>query len=187
MPEEELEIIRAIQKGDLERFGELYDAYIKKIYNFIFYKTHHREVAEDLTSETFRKALASLGSYEPRYRFSAWLYRIARNTVIDYYRIQKPTASIEDAWDIADDRDFTRDIDVRMKLEKVEEYLSALPAIKRDIIIMRVWQGMSYKEIADVVDKSEDNCKKIFSRAIADLKSAMPLSLFLFFCLTTRL
>ena len=93
MLEREGEILREYQAGNLEHFGEIYDVYIKKIYNFIYYKTHHKETAEDLTSETFRKALSNIKSFDTHRAFSSWLYRIAQNTVIDHYRTYRANAS----------------------------------------------------------------------------------------------
>jgi RNA polymerase sigma-70 factor, ECF subfamily len=177
---DEVQIIKECQAGNIERFGVIYDAYIRKIYNFIYYKTHHKETAEDLTSETFRKAMMSLQSFDTERTFSSWLYKIAQNTVIDHYRTFRPNANVDDIWDLADDRDIERDADVKIKLERVEEYLKTIPSAKRDIIIMRVWQGMSYKEIAEVVGKSEDSCKMMFSRTMTELRKTMPLVYLLF-------
>lgn len=95
--------LKKCQKGELEAFGFLYDNYIKKIYDFIYYKTHHQETAEDLTNATFMKALENIRKFNLQEAyFPAWLYKIARNTVIDHYRTQKNHNNIDDAWDIAD-------------------------------------------------------------------------------------
>ncbi|MEK9181005.1 MAG: sigma factor [Patescibacteria group bacterium] len=80
MENSESELIIACQKGELENFGQLYDQYIDKIYRFIYYRTRHKETAEDLTAQTFQKALEGVCGYNAgRGRFSSWLYQIARN------------------------------------------------------------------------------------------------------------
>ena len=161
--------IARCQSGDTAAFGELYDAPIKKIYEFIFYKTLHKETAEDLTSVAFTKALANINSFSGG-SFQAWLYRIARNTVIDHYRTRKQERDIDDVWDLSGDDDIERDADARAKIEKVQEYLKELPAVERDIIVMRVWQDMTHAEIAEVLGKSEGAVKVAYSRAMKDLR-----------------
>lgn len=179
------QIITQCQKGDLERFGQLYDKYIKKIYDFIYYKTTHKETAEDLTSQTFFKAMDKIGGFDnSKGTFSAWLYQIARNTVIDFYRTKRKEANIEDIWDLAGNDDLERDIDTKEKLAKVEKYIAKLKSEQREIIIMRVWQDMSYQEIVAIKGKSEASCKMIFSRAMAILRKEMPLALFIFLFLS---
>ncbi len=183
METEEKEIVAQVQNGDSEKFGVLYDRYIKKIYDFVYFKTNHKETAEDLVSIIFSKALKNIDKFDNKGTFSSWIYRIARNTVIDYYRTKKSNANIEDVWDLADDSNIEIDLDSKQKLTEVKKYLSKLKSEQRDIIIMRVWQEMSYKEIAEIVGKSEANCKMIFSRVMKELREEMPLGLFILFLL----
>lgn len=173
-------LIQNCQSGDNESFGQLYDLYIKKIYDFIYYKTLHKETAEDLTSKVFLKAWQSISRFNSAGgSFSAWLYQIARNAVIDHYRGQKNNRNIEDVWDLSSDEDLARDLDVKNKLADIEKYLQKLSTEQRDIIIMRVWQELSYQEIAVITGKNAANCKVIFSRAIQKLRQEMPFGLWL--------
>ncbi len=178
----ELECAIACQKGDKDQFGPLYDSYSEKIYNYIYYRTHHAQTAQDITSDVFFKALSKINTFDPdKGNFGAWLYRIARNTLTDYYRTRKPEANIDDVWDIASDDDVERDTDVAMQLNRVKKYLDKLPKDKRDIIIMRLWDDMSYQDIANIVGKSEEACKMTFSRAIRQLReSVIIIALFIF-------
>jgi RNA polymerase sigma-70 factor (ECF subfamily) len=181
MTYEDNEIVRLCQSGQMDKFGLLYDKYIRRIYDFIYYKTTHKETAEDLTSLAFMKALEKIGSFNlEKGTFSAWLYQIARNTVIDHYRTKKSAQNIEDIYDLAGDENIDRDLDTKLKLEKIEKYLALLKPEQRDLIIMRVWQEMSYNEIACALGKSEDACKVAFSRAISKLRMEMPTALFLY-------
>ena len=168
------------KRENISDFGQVYDKYVKKIFNFIYYKTHHKETAEDLTSETFMKALAKLDGFdENKGSFSTWLYQIARNTVIDFYRTKKNDINIDDVWDLADEEDIIRDFDTAEKLKQVKKYLKKLKSDQREIVILRVWEGVSYKEIAEIIGKSEASCKMTFSRTIQVLREEMPLSVFL--------
>ncbi len=171
MDNKEQKLIESCKKGDLEKFGGLYEIYIDKIYKFIYYKTHHKETAEDLTSQTFFKALEKIKDFDlAKGQFSAWLYRIAKNCVIDNYRIKKETIDISDVWDLAGREDIKRDSEFKEQLEKVEKYLEQFTGEQKEIIVMRVWQDMTHKEIAEIIGKSEDSCKMIFSRAINKLR-----------------
>ncbi|MDO8648759.1 MAG: sigma-70 family RNA polymerase sigma factor [Candidatus Peregrinibacteria bacterium] len=180
MSSDELSLIASCQTGHLQDFDPLYRTYITPIYRFIYRRTLTKEVAEDLTSVTFIKALEGIRSYSPRKgAFAAWLYRIARNTVTDHYRTQRPQVDIEDVWDLSSDENVPTTVENRLQYEKIREALRDLDPQKRDIILMRLWDGLSYREIAEITGKSEDNCKMIFSRTLAQLKKSAPLSTFL--------
>ncbi len=99
---QEKSIIERYRQGDNEAFGEVFDAYSEKLYAFIYYKVHHRPTAEDLLSQTFLKAIKAFDRFDSKKgKISSWLYRIARNVVIDHYRTHVPGISIEDAWGLA--------------------------------------------------------------------------------------
>jgi RNA polymerase sigma-70 factor (ECF subfamily) len=173
-PEYEYEIIKDCQNGTMERFGELYDEYLDKIYRFVYYRTLHKQTAEDITQETFFKAMRNMSAVDPSKKFSSWLYKIAYNTVIDSYRAKKVTVNIDELVNLADDTDIARDIDRREAFKKVLHDLENLSDAQRDIVVMRIWDEMSYREIADVIGKDEGNCKVIFSRALTKLREVAP-------------
>lgn len=171
MSQDDHEIIERIQAGETDSFTQLYERYARAIYAFIFYKTHHRETAEDLTSQTFMKALNKIQTFvAEKGTFQAWLYQIARNGVYDHYRSFKKTSDIEDAWDISTGEDVAHDAAVRDQLSEVREAIQKLKPAQRDIVILRVWQGLSYEEIAEIVGKSAGACKMDFCRATRTLK-----------------
>jgi len=177
---EELKLINKCQAGELEEFTQLYELYLKKIYGFVYFRTHHKETAEDLVSLIFMKALENINSYNfNKGTFSSWLYRIARNTVIDHYRTMKTASNIDDIWDLAGKNDIERDAVNRLQLEKIAEYLKQLEPLQRDIIIMRIWDGLSYKEIAEITKKSEASLKMVFLRAMDKLRKKQALALIL--------
>ncbi len=93
--------------------------------------------------------------------------------MIDYYRSIRPNDDIADHFDLSRDERIEAKTEAALELENVHSYLKKLPPLQRDIILMRVWQDLPYKTIANVVGKSEDNCKVIYSRAIKELRLAL--------------
>ncbi len=189
------------REGDREAFGRLYDIFSKRIYSYIYYRTLRRETAEDLMAAVFLKALEGLGGYDPGPGgFSAWLYGIARNAIADHYRRESRLVSLEDGaggvWDIVANSDgansdvvasgaaaddLVLDAENRDLWERVRPLLAGLSSEQREILVMRIWDGMSHAEIARVLGKSEGACKMAFSRALASLRAAAALSLLVAF------
>jgi RNA polymerase sigma-70 factor, ECF subfamily len=173
MSEDEV-LVTKVQAGDSAAFGTLYDNYIDKIYRFIYYKTFSKELAEDLTSDTFMKALEKIHTFDvKRGRFSTWLYQIARNTVIDYMRKSRPEVSLEDDWDFGFDERTVERLDAISDLKKVEAFLDTLPARSREIVTLRVWEGHSYAEIAELIGGTEASIKMSFSRTLKQMKQSV--------------
>ncbi len=164
--------IKQSQEGQLESFAVIYDAYIKKIYDYLYYRTHHKSTAEDLTSLTFTKALQNIGSFDERQgTIQAWLYRIARNSMIDYFRTRKVTSDISDAWDLKNNSNIEAEFDVNSKLDEVQDYMSKISPEHRELLVMRIWDQLSYAEIAEVTGKSEAALKMSVSRILSKLRS----------------
>jgi len=171
------------REGDREAFGRLYDIFSKRIYSYIYYRTLSRETAEDLTGAAFLKALEGLGGYEPgKGGFAAWIYGIARNAIADHYRRESRLESLDDErgaglWNLADDADLALDAENRDLWERLKPLLAGMPAEQREILVMRVWDGLSHGEIARILGKSEGACKMAYSRAMATLRATATLSL----------
>ncbi len=168
--------------GDREAFGRLYDHFSKRIYSYIYYRTLNRETAEDLMGTVFLKALEGLKFYDPGPGgFTAWIYGIARNTVLDHYRRELRRGSIEmsgaGVWDLEESDDFVLDAENRDLWERVRPLLSEIGREQREILVMRIWDGMSHAEIARILGKTEDACKMAFSRALTSLRAAAALCL----------
>jgi RNA polymerase sigma-70 factor, ECF subfamily len=178
----EKEAILETQLGKTQAFGLIYDKHVKTIYNFIYYKVFDKESAEDLTSQTFFKALKNMSSVDADRPIISWLYKIAHNSILDHYRAQRHNEDIDDYWDIHDeDVDVVGKLDTEVDAKRVKKYLKELGSTERDIIFMRVWQEMPYSEIAEIIGKSEANCKMIYSRAMKKLKTLIPLLLFILY------
>ncbi len=160
------------QAGDLEEFAKLYDAFLDRIYKFVFYRVGHREIAEDITSTVFVKALQGIQKFNPdKGEFQTWLYTIAKNSVTDHFRSGStgdlPLESAEEK--PVEDSPFENAIKA-MDAEKAQQILEKLSKEHRELIVMRLWDGLSHKEIADILGQSEGSVRTSFSRAMTSLR-----------------
>jgi RNA polymerase sigma-70 factor (ECF subfamily) len=162
-------------KRDPEAFGELYDLYFGRIYAYIYRKTGDRQAAEDLTSDTFMKALANIKTY--RYTgqpFAAWLYRIASNVVTDYYRARKVTAPLDEGLQIPATGTSPEEAALRLDDQQaVARAIQTLSPDQQDVILLRFSGGLKLKEIAQVVGKTEGAVKALMFRALGGLKGKL--------------
>lgn len=163
-------LLKATQ-GDAESFGLLFDKYSSKIYRFIYYKVSNKELAEDLASQAFLKAWEQLAGGQKVKAFQAWLYRIARNLVVDYYRSREKDelALIYQSEVIDSDEKFKFEPDETMDREELESLLLGLKNEVREIVMLKYLEELSIAEIAKIVDKSVGNVRVILFRALKDL------------------
>jgi RNA polymerase sigma-70 factor (ECF subfamily) len=163
-------------KVDSEYFGRLYDHYFPKVYAFIAAKIYDRDDAEDLTGDIFVKILENLHSYEWRgLPFGAWVFRIARNTLNDYYgRYAKTkTKSIEEAYGISEDEEKTsphKKAAQEELAEKVKEVLKDLPERDLTVVQLKFFAQLSNREITQVTGHSESNVAVILYRTLRKIK-----------------
>lgn len=169
-----------------DEFGQQFDVYNKKIYDFLYFRVQHKQTAEDLTSTVFTKALQAIGQFDSKKAaFSTWLYQIAKHTLIDHFRVFKSAQNIEDIWDLSSDVDIERDADTALLLEKVQALMKKLPALQRDILAMRLWDGLSHAEIASILGITEGNSKVSFSRAVGKLRTEVGMLAMLYLLLNS--
>ena len=162
--------------GDSSAFGSLYDHYQAMIYRFVVIKVGSREEAEDITHQVFLSAWQKIGAYKHRgYPFSSWLYRIARNQIVDHYRAKRTEVSIDkiDPELFAATERSSADLAQKFRIENVQRAIAALKPDYQDVIIMRFVEDVSLKEAAAALKKSEGAIKLIQHRAIKELKKAL--------------
>ncbi len=173
MLENEHDLIRKAKDGDRAAFEALYEHYVEAIYRFVVLKVSSQRDAEDLTHEVFLASWKNLGSY--RYKgvpFSSWLYRIARNKVIDHYRTRRDHADIEQVNPnifVSSDSP-ERDADILLDVERVKQSLDRLSSDQKDVTIMRFVEELSHREIAKALGKSEGAVRLIQHRALKNLR-----------------
>lgn len=158
-----------------EAFGRLYDRHFPRIYSYIVRRVGNREVAEDLTSETFFKALSHIRKYEyTGLPFAAWLYRIAGNVVADYYRRQRPDQPLDTEMPLPAPGDGPEEWVLRLdQRQTVLEAVSQLTPEQQDVVLLRFEHGFRLKEIAGICGKTEGAVKALMFRALHTLKQRL--------------
>ncbi len=162
-----------------KEFGRIYDQHIGKIYRFVFLRVNSTETAQDLTSETFARAWpsfakASEGKDKVR-NWGAFLYQIARNLVIDFYR-EKGKIQIVSASYVADPNpalNLEERAFFNSDMEQVKKVLFQLGEEHQEVIIWRYLDGLSNKEIAEILNKPEGTVRVIIHRAMEALRKEL--------------
>ena len=157
-------LVARYTEGDNKAFDELLARYQGKLFNYIYFIVRNQEVAEDIFQETFVKAITTIqqGRYTASGKFGAWLTRIAHNMIIDGYRQERNENTIsndETEVDLFNDADLCDDnIETQMvneqTLRDVRRLLDALPDNQREVVYMRFYQDLSFKEIAEITGVS---------------------------------
>ena len=174
--EQEATIIKQVLEGDVNAFEGLVKEYEKNVYNLALRMTGDPEDAADMAQDAFIKAYNSLGSFRGDSKFSVWLYRIVSNLCLDFLRSRKrrPTVSLsaesdegEDMeFDIADESQSPETLlEQKLTREAVRRGLDSLPPEQRQILLLREIQGLSYEEIAQVLELETGTVKSRIFRA----------------------
>ena len=157
----EKELIKKTLRGEREAFGMLVQEYQHPLLNYVGRMIGEREMALDFTQEVFLKAYSSLRSFELRYKFKVWLFRIASNLVIDYWRKKKiPTFSLDAPLSSEDDNltlqvpadglSTVQKYELSELRKKIEIALGKIPGHYRELFIWRHVNGLSYEEMAEI-------------------------------------
>lgn len=173
-----LGLVRRAQGGDAEAFGELYDRYVDLVYRYIYYRVGTRALAEDLTSETFLRALRRIGSFTWQGRdIGAWFVTIARNLVADHYKSGRFRLEVQ----VADmlDADRSQDGPEGEVLDAITnrtllEAVTRLNPEQQECIVLRFLQGLSVAETALAMGKNEGAIKALQYRAVRSLGRLLP-------------
>jgi RNA polymerase sigma-70 factor (ECF subfamily) len=171
-------LVELARKGDSDAFGMLYDHYHVAVYRFLYYRTGGQTLAEDLTSETFFRALRSMTSFRWQGKdFGAWLMTIARNLAMDHFKSGR--ARLEMTTDDMGRHDNPEagpegEVLAGLTNEILLEAVKRLPVEQRDCIAMRFLQGRSIAETAAALDRTEGAIKQLQLRAVRNLAKLMP-------------
>jgi RNA polymerase sigma-70 factor, ECF subfamily len=168
-------LVQEARAGDAWAFGLLFDHYHLPVYRYIASRVHRPSDAEDLTQLVFVKALEALPRYESRgIPFGGWLFRLARNTVIDHVRTRHDHVDLASATGQAGREAGPDEVTVaRQELDEVAHALTALTDEQRDAIALRFFAGLSAREAAVVMGKQEGTIRGLQFRAIAALRRTL--------------
>jgi RNA polymerase sigma-70 factor (ECF subfamily) len=157
-------LVTRYSEGDNKAFDELLNRYQSKLFNYIYFIVRSQEMAEDFFQETFVKAITTIqqGRYTANGKFGAWLTRIAHNLIIDGFRQERNENTVsndETEVDLLNDADLCDDnIEMQMMNEQtlcdVRRLVDTLPDNQREVVYMRFYQDLSFKEIADITGVS---------------------------------
>lgn len=170
---DENELVRRAQK-DLTQFAVLYDCYVQRVYRFLLARTANVSEAEDLTSQTFLIAVEKLPSYRPDGHFMAWLFSIARNKQVDYFRKHQRRAVIELGEDMAENRqDLVTEVIQKERQTALAQMLAGLPEKECELLSLRLAAQMSFAEMGVYLHENEEKVKKAYYRLLERLKTKM--------------
>jgi RNA polymerase sigma-70 factor (ECF subfamily) len=165
-------LVLEVQRGDLNAFSGIYEAYYDRVFRYILVRLHNQAEAEDLASEVFLKALQAVGEYKLKgVSFAAWLFRIAHNLIIDHVRRRnkRPTTELDDTLPLTQD---SPDELVLLGLtsEAVKKAMTELTDSQRQVIALRFGGGLSLAETAEAMGKKEGAIKAMQFSAIQALR-----------------
>jgi len=177
---ENVVLARAVE-GDPEAFGLLYERYVSRIYNYVFYRTGNIYDAEDLTERVFFRALRHIGNYNHRgLPFSAWLYRIAHNLVANWYRDNSRRKEIPLDDSLLISRPSNHPEHELLQGEEQDHLLKVirgLPPDRQQLLILKFVDHLSNAEIGQIMGRTEGAVKSLYHRtlmAIRDELGALP-------------
>ena len=171
------ELVTQAQNGDVTAVGTLYDQHQPHIYRYVWSRVGLDRTAEDLTGEVFARMLANLPNYRSAGTpFRAWLYRIARNLIVDHYRKQNGRESVplffaEGMSQTMNDPDAI--LERKLDSERIKDALAKIDPNQREVIVLRFIVGLRLKEVAHSLDKSVAAVKSLQHRGLASLRVAL--------------
>ncbi|MFA4835364.1 MAG: RNA polymerase sigma factor [Dehalococcoidia bacterium] len=178
---QEQQLVARAQR-DPQVFGELYEQNYALIFGYVLRRVADLQAAQDITSETFFKALSKLGQFRwQNIPFSAWLYRIAGNEISNYFRrnghrtipldaIGEPVSCIDPASEIIDAQE---ELSRHEEFLRLQEMILKLPLKYQEVIALRFFEEKKVSEIADILGKREGTVKSLLSRALDKLRVSM--------------
>ena len=162
--------------GNFEAFGKLYDIYLDRIYRYVFYQVKDKMTAEDITEEVFMKAWKAIGSCKGKgYTFSAWIYRIAHNHMINSLRNIWKCVSIEsiETENLGEVSDPKLEVETALDRQELREVIAGLPQNQRQVVILKFIEGLDNQEIGHIMSKSEGAVRLLQMRALSALRQKL--------------
>ena len=169
------ELIRLAANLDRIAFGELYRLYVARIHRYVAYQINDRVLAEDLTNQVFLRAMQAMGRYQHRSvpEFNAWIFRIAKNVVVDNWRAKRDTVPLDEALAVERGETLDAHFESLARREELQVAMQGLTDDQRQVLIYRFGMGMSHGEIAKLMGRNEPAIRALQFRAISALRDVM--------------
>jgi RNA polymerase sigma-70 factor (ECF subfamily) len=173
----EEDVLARASQGDRDAFGQLYERYAERIFNYVYYRTGNQHDAEDLTARVFQRAMNHIRNYTDRgVPFSAWLYRIAHNLVANWHRdrSRKQEVAIDDLPVLPTKGDHPeRNLVRSQEQEALLKMIRKLPPERQNLLILKFVEDMSNAEIGNIMGRSEGAVKSLYHRTLLALRDQL--------------
>ncbi len=170
-------LLTRAQQADSVALGQLYDRYVDKIYRYVYHRVGNAELAEDITGQVFTRMLEAIKAGRPwQTSFSGWLYRIAHNLVIDYYRRRSRASFVEideAAPTPSREGDPFQAVEMQINRARLRNALASLTEEQAQVITLRFLEELSIAETAEIMGKTEGAIKALQYRAVLALKKVL--------------
>lgn len=165
----------SLAKINANAFAELYRRYVKRIYNFFYYHTFNISDSEDLTSIVFEKALIHIRNVKTDTNFSAWIFKIAHNALIDFYRRNQKYQGQQnlDRVEIMVDADLENSIVKKEERTRLMKNLQNIQREYQEVLILKYQEELTNKEIGLVINKSEGAVKQLLRRSLKKMQEQL--------------
>lgn len=176
MSQEENDLRQLVDRAkeyDREAFGRLFDMYYDRVYRYAYYKVGNVADAEDIASQTFAGALRTIANFQWRSStFDSWLFRIAANVAVDTYRKngRARLEPVEEHLDIASTHDTAEKAISALRMKELRELIDELPEEQGKVLVLRFVCGLSNREVAAAIDKTEGAVKALQFRGLDNLR-----------------
>lgn len=168
------ELMRKVQKGDIDKMGLLYERYNRQLYRFLHNMTRQKELSEDLVQNVFIRMLKYNDGFKGHGEFRTWMYRVARNVVYDHFKKAGKTPKHTDVADYETRIEGDHSSDVAMvkaeELRALEAAMTMLSIENRELLVLCRYQELKYSEIATILNITEGAVKVRIHRALSQLK-----------------
>ncbi len=172
---DDLALVEQAQGGDVDAVGALYDAHHQAIFRYVWSRVSDQQLAEDLTGEIFTRMVTSLSGYQPTaVPFRAWLYRIARNLVVDHHRSQngRVLTSLDVVENLSGESGQPDPIvEQHLTQERIRAALAYIDPAQKEVVILRFLAGLSLVEVAQALDKTVPAVKSLQHRGLTALRA----------------
>lgn len=169
------ELIIKAKKGNSEAFAKIYDLFSDRVYRFAYFRVGSREEAEDITAAIFLKLWKNLKTYQIQkgIPFEAWIFKMTRNKIIDFYRTRKQRISLENIPEIGETDGQFEELEINLSMEKVAAGIMKLPPTYQEIITLKYVEDLENEEIEKILNKPIPQIRVLQSRAIKALRKVL--------------